>query len=329
MKILNPLGLTFIALIAATSCSTLSHEATTAKVDAKIVSMTVGDMKVSKEKASATAEWKWTPFNAIKPSEIQLTATAKLLKETNSDVIVEPMVEITRRGLFRGGSVTVTGYPATYTGFHPMTGTEANAYATSRLCPTASATYVAPTAGKPGKAKPARVRKERKPFQNGSFLNVTIGVNINRYDETPTIGLKYGHYCKNHWGWYVRANLDPAKGCGVQHVDMDGEICNKSHRKFGGSAGAGALYAFSNKFGIFAGAGFGASIIGSYHRNYSSDTCTSLSTGYSVFTIPFEAGLDFRFGIVNLMAGYRYHVMPEEGTDYYSSTVFFGLGINF
>lgn len=48
-------------------------------------------------------------------------AEAKLLEESKADVVVQPQYTITRRGIFRGGSVTVTGYPATYKNFRPMT----------------------------------------------------------------------------------------------------------------------------------------------------------------------------------------------------------------
>ena len=331
MKRFNQLSLALVAVAAVSSCTTLSHEATTAKVDTRIVSMTVGDMNVSKEKASATAEWKWSPFSAVKPEEIRLTATAKLLRETNSDVIVEPVTDIRRRGLFRGGTVTVTGYPATYTGFHPMTESEAKAYAiaNSRLCPTTTATYATTPAGKPKTPKALKVRKERKPFNNGSFLDATYGVTRAESHTGGSFGLVYGHYCKNRWGWYTRANIDWG-GAREEHLKdsywvggrwdghMEYEYCNSAHRNIAGSVGAGALYGFSNTFGVFLGAGVGTAIC--EYNDYYNCKSDSYKYGDSETMIFGEAGINLRFDALNLLAGYRYGV---------TSTYFLGVGINF
>ncbi|MDE6513483.1 MAG: hypothetical protein K2L05_04800 [Muribaculaceae bacterium] len=138
-------GLAALTVAAAlSSCSTLSHEASTANVDARIISTTVGEMNVSKQKASATVNWNWSPFSAIKPSEIKQQADAILMRQNNADVIVEPVYEIQRRGLFRGGTVTVTGYPATFTNFRPMTENEELNLYKSRICNTSETKVVRP-----------------------------------------------------------------------------------------------------------------------------------------------------------------------------------------
>lgn len=360
MKRFNQLSLALVAVAAVSSCTTLSHEATTAKVDTRIVSMTVGDMNVSKEKASATAEWKWSPFSAVKPEEIRLTATAKLLRETNSDVIVEPVTDIRRRGLFRGGTVTVTGYPATYTGFHPMTESEAKAYAiaNSRLCPTTTATYATTPAGKPKTPKALKVRKERKPFNNGSFLDATYGFTHCADWSSGSAGLVYGHYCSNRWGWYIRGSIDWGAGYDRQHLKdriwvesgysesgyhsahYEKEYCEDAHRNCGGSISAGVLFGCSNKFGLFLGAGIGGAVI-----NYSASENDFNHSAYNNYTegcritkplfgevravAPVEVGVNFRFDALNIMAGYRCSICLEDDIDHSPSTVFVGVGINF
>lgn len=147
-------GLAALALTAAfSSCTTLSYEATTAGVDARIVSTTVGELDVNKQKASATANWNWSPFSAFKPSEIRQQAEAKLLRENNADVIVEPVYEIQRRGLFRGGTVTVTGYPAVYTKFRPMRADERIILDQNRICTTTETQVAGPESFVKGKLK--------------------------------------------------------------------------------------------------------------------------------------------------------------------------------
>lgn len=356
MKRFNQLSLALVAVAAVSSCTTLSHEATTAKVDTRIVSMTVGDMNVSKEKASATAEWKWSPFSAVKPEEIRLTATAKLLRETNSDVIVEPVTDIRRRGLFRGGTVTVTGYPATYTGFHPMTESEAKAYAiaNSRLCPTTTATYATTPAGKPKTPKALKVRKERKPFNNGSFLDATYGFTHNDEHNSGSFGFMYGHYCKNRWGWYVRGTVDWGAAYGREHTKdrhwvesgytesgyqrehYEYEYCEGAHRNCGGSIAAGALFGCSNTFGIFFGGGIGLSVMNYSSSNYRFDFYHSggCSNSHPLYgevraVAPVEVGVNFRFDALNIMAGYRCSICLEDDIDHSPSTAFVGVGINF
>lgn len=85
------------------------------------MSLTVADMDVRPEKASCTTSWPYNPFVRISVEREKTNTEARLLKETECDVIIEPQYIITKRGFLRGGSVTVTGYPAKYTNFHKMT----------------------------------------------------------------------------------------------------------------------------------------------------------------------------------------------------------------
>ena len=107
--------------LALSSCSTIQHTSQTAGVDTNVYNLTVADMNVAKQKQTMTTEWKWNPLSTVSLKAQKETATAELLKEANADVLVEPQYIVKRRGLFRGGSLTVTGYPATYSNFRNMT----------------------------------------------------------------------------------------------------------------------------------------------------------------------------------------------------------------
>lgn len=117
-------------LLALCSCSTISHTCEYTNVDTKVVSVTVADMKVQPQRIEHTSNWKWRPFNTISVSHESEKATGELLKEIGADVLVEPQYSVKRRGLFRGGSVTVSGYPATYHNFRPMTEADATTIST-------------------------------------------------------------------------------------------------------------------------------------------------------------------------------------------------------
>lgn len=87
-------------------------------------------MKVASKKDSVTVDWKWNPMSTVSLKAQKETATHILLNKSNADVLVEPQYIVTRRGIFRRRSVTVTGYPATYTDFRPMTEADAEKIAT-------------------------------------------------------------------------------------------------------------------------------------------------------------------------------------------------------
>lgn len=105
------------------SCSSITHTAYTQEVDTSVVNVTVADLDVKKEKVSSTYSWNWNPFH--KTQNYKDAALNMALNQSGSDIIVEPVYEIKRRGFMRGGSVTVSGYPAKLVNFHPMTGNEA------------------------------------------------------------------------------------------------------------------------------------------------------------------------------------------------------------
>ena len=107
------------------SCTTVRHTATAGPVDNKVISFTVADLNVKKNKVTKTYNWNWNPFKCVSVDLVKENTEAALLQENGADVLVEPEYIIERRGLMRGGSVTVIGFPATYTNFHKMTPEEA------------------------------------------------------------------------------------------------------------------------------------------------------------------------------------------------------------
>ncbi len=118
----------FFLIIAAAflgSCSSIRHTATAVPVESHVVSFTVADVKVGSEKISQTTSWDYNPFKRVSIETIKDNTTARMLQEANADVLVEPEYIIEKRGILRGGSVTVIGFPATYSNFHKMTSEEA------------------------------------------------------------------------------------------------------------------------------------------------------------------------------------------------------------
>lgn len=124
MKLKTILTSCVIAVMAC-SCSTVRHTASYTDVSNKVVSFTVADLQVQKQKASMTYSWSYNPFKRVSISTIKENVTAEILQERNADVLLEPQYIVHKRGFLRGGSVTVIGIPAKYTDFHTMTPQEA------------------------------------------------------------------------------------------------------------------------------------------------------------------------------------------------------------
>ena len=120
------LFLTLIAFLA--SCSSVRHTATAVPVDTHVVSFTVADVNVKPEKISQTTSWSFNPFQRVSIETIKDNTTARMLQDANADVLVEPEYIIEKRGFLRGGSVTVIGFPASYSNFHKMTPEEAELF---------------------------------------------------------------------------------------------------------------------------------------------------------------------------------------------------------
>ncbi len=119
---------TALAVAALTSCSTISNTAYTETPQSSVINMTVADLDVKAEPVSYTYSWKWNPFKSV--ASRKKSAEYGALREAKADVVVEPIYEVVKKGLFRGGSVTVTGHPATFVNFRPMEQKDAEIIAT-------------------------------------------------------------------------------------------------------------------------------------------------------------------------------------------------------
>lgn len=113
------------SVLLATSCSSIRSTSSVASIEPNVVSFTVADMVVQPQKVSRTTTWSYNPFDRTTVSTRKTNTEAQLLQENECDVLVEPQYIVNKFGFLRGGSVTVTGYPAKYTNFHKMTPEEA------------------------------------------------------------------------------------------------------------------------------------------------------------------------------------------------------------
>lgn len=113
------------ALFFTTSCTTVKHTSQTVDVQTSIVSLTVVDLDVAPQKATKTLSWNYQLFCPVSVEDMKDKVKAQLIQETGADALVEPEFVVEKRGWMRGGSVTVTGYPARFRDFHSVTPEEA------------------------------------------------------------------------------------------------------------------------------------------------------------------------------------------------------------
>lgn len=246
------------------SCSTISHTAHTAGVDTKVYSVTVADMDVSPQKAAKTIEWKWTPLSTVSIETQKENAEAELLKEADADVVVEPQFTIHRRGLFRGGSVTVTGYPAKYSNFRTMTKEDAEKIALLDGKIAVAYPLIGTSAIKTDKKNKKAVSDNVIDRSKHKFLNLTGGLLLSTENQLNTggeIGLMYGSYGRS-WGWYIKgvwmhcsANTDNWFFDHKHHMDY---IYIKHESLNGGALTIGAIKTISSNWNAFLGVGFGS-----------------------------------------------------------------------
>lgn len=117
-----------VCILLFASCSSIKHTAATSTVETTVVSFTVADVNVQPGKITKTTSWAFNPFKRVSIETVKTNTTAQMLKESNADVLVEPEYIIEQRGFLRGGSVTVIGFPASYSNFHKMTPQEAEIF---------------------------------------------------------------------------------------------------------------------------------------------------------------------------------------------------------
>lgn len=303
------------------SCTTITHTSKVADIDTRIYNLTVAELDVKKEKTEATANWNWTPFSTFNLKEAKDNVTADALKSSGGDVLVEPQFEIKRRGFLRGGSISVSGYPATYKNFHNMTAEEAKVLNPSS---TVVAPEMYPAMGlaamkKKKKAAGTPIFSNKKERESHNFFNILGGGSFD-FDEDleggGNVGVMYGKTGLK-FGAYVKAMML------IFGSNYEYEESSDSHMGF--TLTAGIVKPFGNWFSLFAGLGVG--MYPKYEYDYDYINYTDYSVG-NKFTIPVEAGFQISFfGKVNLMCGFNY-CTPISGDGGVGSP-FVGLGYVF
>ncbi len=305
------LTLGIAAILPLVSCSSLTKTAQYEGVDVQVHSVTVADLDVKNEKVTKSAEWKWNLLKPFSVEEGKKNVMADLLHEQNADVLVEPEFTITRRGFMRGGTVTVTGFPATYTGFHPMTPEEANAINPREK---KVITTPIPAAGNLMTAAPQKKSRISDPKQRHHMINI-LGGWVPKSDHVAggQWGLMYGNY-KNHWGWYVKVLVPYAEmkdlPKGVKSSGYEANI----------SITAGAIWRPSNNWLFNFGTGFAPAFEG--YR--------SLNKAYvnAEAALPIDLAVNWRcYGPLNVMFGLQ-AILPYD-TGYTSAYPYLGVGVTF
>lgn len=319
--------------LAMSSCSTIQHTATTAPVDTHVYNLTVAELDVADKKAEKTYDWKWNPFRTISLSREKSNVTASLLKDVDADVLVEPQFEIKRRGLFRGGSLTVTGFPAKYRNFHSMTMEEAEAIAISNgsgcvsccnPCGATAASGVAPAKTDNSKrVMPVsifnpRPQGLREATAGSMFVSLAFGATFGSdlpFSEFE--GLQFsamvGQYGQR-WGKYAKLSVNTvsteaySRGSGYQ-----------DYTKTSAQVTIGAIYRASGAVGLFGGIG-----VGNIIRRDSYDYYEPIE---SKVTMPVELG-----AIVNVNRHFNCLVgvgVPTIGMQGFCATPMIGVGYTF
>lgn len=107
------------------SCSTIKKTSQVAPVATPVQTITMAELDIQPVKSELTYSWGWNPFRCVSVENVKGNLRAEILKQTNADVLVEPNYIVRKGGLFRGGSVTVIGYPATFKNFRTATNEDA------------------------------------------------------------------------------------------------------------------------------------------------------------------------------------------------------------
>ena len=237
-----------------------------------------------------------------------------------------------RRGLFRGGSVTVTGYPATYSNFRAMTAEDAEKIATINgdnnivvVNPVLST-----TAGKVVKKKktaPVLPLRKHEAVRH-QFVNVLGGAVIANQpvEDGFHFGAMYGSY-GNNWGWYGKVTLNSTR------LDKASYNNGDDQRKWSPSVTIGAIKTIGGGFSTFLGIGAGGHFTEKIEtRTYYYNNKYPYTTNYykvkTKFSIPVEIGFMKRFKSINVMAGATY-ATPVAGIGSGNINPFVGVGYSF
>lgn len=116
------------AVLMLSSCSTITHTATTEAVDTEIFNRSNADLDVASKKITFTYTPDGSHRRAGKKAVLRAAIAKALEANGDGDVLVAPQFEVKEtRGLFstKIKYVTVKGYPATYKDVHATTSEEA------------------------------------------------------------------------------------------------------------------------------------------------------------------------------------------------------------
>lgn len=297
-----------LAVVALSSCSTINNTAYTTTPEVMVVNMTVADIDVAPQQVTATTTWNWNPFRTV--SSYKKNAEAIALRETGSDILVEPVYEVHKRGFLRGGSVTVTGHPGKFVNFRKMTEKDAEIMVTTSnkvgvatpIIKTTAPSFINHfKAPKPPKEKKPVVKDENSSH---SFLTYFVGGLSGDTSDGTTMGLMYGHYGQK-WGWYVKASGDWGTFYNYEGYENHSGGCTFT---------AGAIKTLPKNFNVFFGAGLGKTL----NRKEASG-----------FAIPFDLGAQWNYKRLNINLGFQAAMNtgdPAAATDF---KYFVGVGYNF
>lgn len=116
------------AVLMLSSCSTITHTASTEAVDTEIFNRSNADLDVASKKITFTYNPDASHRRAGKKAVLRAAVAKALEANGDGDVLVAPQFEVKEtRGLFttKIKYVTVKGYPAKYKDVHATTGEEA------------------------------------------------------------------------------------------------------------------------------------------------------------------------------------------------------------
>lgn len=320
-----------VALMAS-SCTTVQYTSKTADVSTKIQTLTVADVKVQPERKTATAEYKWTPFAQMRAGAMKEEAAYKILQEANSDLLIEPQVVVNSRGIFRGGTVTVSGYPAKYTNFRPMTKEDAEIIATyeGRISPVVVCTAETPVSI--GKQAPSMKSKLRNTFKSKAPKTQNIFNESRTYHNMITVfggPMTYQDVYHNYYGYTENDGTETGFHVGAMYTHVwdkwgvYGKLNITSCDEEDGTTAIGTIGAvktLSRKWNIFAGIGIGG--VSSHHYG----TYNYFERGYSRNT---AFAWDFGFQWTKKRFGLSYGITAAHGAGHSNWAPFIGAGFRF
>lgn len=99
----------------------------TVDVDIRITAVTLADLKIGEERVEKTVTWR---LNFLSPKDLEERKDEllkKLCREVGADLLIDPQFVYSKK-ILGGGSLTVSGYPASYINFRNMTQDEIEAF---------------------------------------------------------------------------------------------------------------------------------------------------------------------------------------------------------